>query len=62
MGKDAGRLGDEVVSHLAGLVGSSVHVTVEIQVDVPNGIPENVVRIVTENANTLKLRSGFEEG
>lgn len=41
---------------------STVHVTVEIQVEVPEGIPENFVRIVTENANTLRLRSGFEGG
>ena len=63
LGTDAGRISDEILSHLAGLVGSEVNVTVEINVEVPNGIPENVVRIVSENCNTLKFSSHeFEEG
>jgi len=63
MGRDAGWIGEEVVSNLSGLPGAKVEVTLEIQVEVPEGIPENVVRIVSENANTMKLRShGFEEG
>ena len=53
---------DEVIAHLAGLIGSSVKVTVEIEVKVPAGVPENVVRIVTENSRALKFNSqGFEE-
>ena len=39
-----------------------MEVTLEIQANVPDGVPDNVVRIVTENANTLKFTSqGFEE-
>jgi hypothetical protein len=61
VGRDAGRVADEVIAHLAGLVGSSVRATLEIQADVPNGAPDNVVRTVTENSQTLKfLSSGFE--
>ena len=61
VGRDAGRVADEVIAHLAGLVGSSVRVTLEIQADVPNGAPDNVVRTVTENSQTLKFLSyGFE--
>jgi hypothetical protein len=61
VGRDAGRVADEVIAHLAGLVGSSVKVTLEIQADVPNGAPDNVVRTVTENSQTLKFLSyGFE--
>jgi hypothetical protein len=38
-------------------------VSLEIEVEVPEGIPEDVVRIVQENCNTLKFRShGFEQG
>ncbi|MCZ7645664.1 MAG: Swt1 family HEPN domain-containing protein [Planctomycetota bacterium] len=62
VGRDAGRIADEVISHLTGLVGAKVKVTLEIAAEVPDGAPENVVRIVTENARTLKFTSqGFEE-
>jgi hypothetical protein len=62
VGRDAGRIADEVIAHLSGLVGSSVTVTLEIDVDVSGGVPENVVRTVTENSRTLKFGSyGFEQ-
>ena len=62
VGRDAGRIADEVVTHLVGLVGSKVTVTLEIQAEIPAGAPDNVVRTVTENSRTLKLgsNSGFE--
>jgi predicted AAA+ superfamily ATPase len=61
VGRDAGRIADEVVSHLAGLVGAHVTVTLEIDANVPTGVPDHVVRTVTENARTLKFKSqGFE--
>ena len=61
-GRDAGRIADEVISHLLGLVGSSVKVTLEIEVHIPNGAPDNIVRTVTENGRTLKFTSqGFEK-
>jgi hypothetical protein len=60
-GRDAGKITEEVITHLVGLVGSSVRVTLEIEADIPNGAPDNVVRIVTENGRTLKFTSqGFE--
>jgi len=62
VGRDAGRIAEEVISHLAGLVGATVTVTLEIEADIPDGAPENVVRTVTENSRTLKFASqGFEE-
>ncbi len=62
IGLEAGRIAEEVVSHLDGLVGSKVRVTLEIEVDVPDGVPENVERIVTENSTSLRLDShAFEE-
>jgi hypothetical protein len=62
VGRDAGRIADEVIAHLAGLVGSSVKVTLEIEAKVEPGIQENVVRTVTENSRTLKFTThGFEE-
>ena len=62
VGRDAGRIADEVVTHLVGLVGSSVRVTLEIEAEIPAGASDNVVRTVTENSRTLKFagNSGFE--
>ena len=62
LGRDAGRIGDEVVAHLAGLVDANVRVTLEIDAEVRAGVPEQTVRTVTENCRTLKFRDhGFEE-
>ena len=62
VGRDASRIADEVISHLAGLVGAQVKVTLEIAAEIPGGAPEHVVRTVTENGQTLKFEShGFEK-
>jgi hypothetical protein len=62
VGRDAGKIAEEVIAHLAGLPGSNVKVTLEIEAEVPSGAPDNVVRTVTENSRTLKFTShGFEE-
>jgi hypothetical protein len=61
VGRDAGRIADEVIAHLVGLVGANVSVTLEIEAEIPNGAPDNVVRTVTENGRTLKFKNqGFE--
>jgi hypothetical protein len=61
LGRDAGKIAEEVVAHLVGLVGSTVTVTIEVSAEIPDGAPENVVRTVTENSKTLKFTShGFE--
>jgi hypothetical protein len=61
VGRDASRVADEVITHLGGLVGARVKVTLEIEAEVPSGVPENVVRTVTENSRTLKFDAhGFE--
>lgn len=58
----AGKIAEEVIAHLSGLVGAKVTVTLEIEAEIPSGVPENVVRTVTENARTLKFTSqGFEK-
>ena len=60
-GRDASKITDEVITHLVGLIGSSVRVTLEIDADIPTGVPDHVVRTVTENSRTLKFTShGFE--
>jgi hypothetical protein len=51
-----------VLAHLAGQVGADVTVTLEIEVSLPDGASEQIVRTVTENSQTLKFKShGFEE-
>jgi len=62
VGRDAARIAEEVISHLAGAVGAGVTVTLEIQAHLPDGASEHLVRTVTENARTLKFTSqGFED-
>ena len=62
VGRDAGRIADEVISHLSGLVGAKVTVTLEIEAEVTSGAPDHVVRTVTENSRTLKFTNqGFEK-
>lgn len=62
VGRDAGRIADEVISHLVGLVGADVTVTLEIEARIPDGAPEQTVRVVTQNGRDLKFISGgFEK-
>ena len=62
VGRDAGRIADEVISHLVGLVGATVNVTLDISAEIPSGASDQVVRTVTENSRTLKFKSqGFEQ-
>jgi hypothetical protein len=61
-GRDASRIAEEVIAHLTALVGARVRVTLEIEADIPDGVPDHVVRVVTENSRTLKFtQAGFEE-
>ena len=61
-GRDAQQVIAEIVQHLTGLPGADVEVTMEIQAKVSDGVPEDIVRIVTENCQTLRFTSqGFEE-
>ena len=62
VGRDASQIADEVIAHLAGLVGAKVTVTLEVAAEIPEGAPDHVVRTVTENSRTLKFTSqGFEK-
>ncbi len=62
VGRDAGRIAEEIVQHLVGLTGADVEIHLEIQARIPGGAPEKVVRTVTENCRTLKFKThGFEE-
>jgi predicted AAA+ superfamily ATPase len=62
VGRDAARIAEEVIAHLAGQVGAEVTVTLEIAASLPGGANDQLLRTVTENSRTLKFTShGFEE-
>ena len=61
LGRDASAIADEVIAHLSGLLGANVRITMEIEAEIPDGAPDQVIRTVTENSRTLKFDdSGFE--
>jgi hypothetical protein len=61
VGRDAGRIAEELISHLVVQAGAKVTVTLEIDAQLPEGAADQLVRTVTENARTLKFTSqGFE--
>lgn len=61
-GGDAAKIADEVIRHLAGLLGADVSVTLDIDARLDRGFPPDVIRTVTENARTLGFNTqGFEE-
>ncbi len=61
VGRDASRIAEEVIAHLAGQVGAEVMVTLEIEASLPDGASDQIVRTVTENSRTLKFTGhGFE--
>ena len=62
LNRDAAQVSAEVIQHLTALLGAEVEITLEIQAHVESGIPDNIVRPVSENCKTLKFRDqGFEE-
>ena len=61
VGRDASKIADEVISHLAALVGAEVTVTLEIEAVIPDGASDQTIRAVTENSRALKFTAhGFE--
>ena len=59
--KDAGRVVVEVIEHLSTLPDAEVEVTLEMRVRIPEGVKEDTLRTVSENAKTLKFQaSSFE--
>ncbi len=61
LNRDAAQVSAEVIQHLTALLDSEVEITLEIQAPVPEGLPDSVVRTVSENCKTLGFDShGFE--
>ncbi|MFN0010122.1 MAG: hypothetical protein ACKVS8_00610 [Phycisphaerales bacterium] len=46
-----------MLAHLTGLKDAHVTVTLEIQAEIPEGIDQPVVRVVSENCRVLRFRS-----
>ncbi len=62
LGRDAGKIAEEVLQHLTTLTGANVKVTLDIHAELPDGVEESVQRVVIENANTLGFENkGFEQ-
>ena len=60
--RDLTRLSQEIIQHLAAPDGVELEIRVEITARKPDGFPDDTVRNVTENANTLKFETyGFED-
>lgn len=55
--RDTGQIADEIIQHFTSLVGAEVEITLEVQASIPDGVPDNVVRTVTENCRVLKFTS-----
>ncbi len=61
VGRDAGRIAEEVITHLSVQKNAHITITLEIQAELPEGANETLIRTVTENANALKFdNQGFE--
>ena len=56
------KIHDEVLEHLMHLPGAKVTVRVDIEVSVPDGIPDDKQRVIKENATSLKFSAAEFEG
>ena len=60
--RDVPAIANEIIQHLTRLNGASVKVTLEIEAEIPDGVPDDIVRTVTENCQTLKFTNqSFEQ-
>lgn len=53
IGRDAAKIAEEVLQHLTTLPGAEASITLEVNIKVPGGVKDDVVRTVLENARTL---------
>lgn len=62
VGRDAGRISYEIVSHLTALPRAGLRVSNEMEAEVSEGVSEDMQRTVSENAARLKFDShGFKQ-
>lgn len=61
VGRDAGRIAEEIIQHLTDVVGAQVEIIININARFPDGASDQVIRTVTENCKTLRFQTyGFE--
>jgi hypothetical protein len=59
---DASFMDERKIAHLKDLFGAEVIVPLEIDANVPGGVRDHLIRMVTEIARTLKFTNqGFEK-
>ncbi|MEN8130201.1 MAG: hypothetical protein ABFS45_08385 [Pseudomonadota bacterium] len=62
LGREPGKVAEEAFRHLGTLPGAKVTVSLEIHAEVPDGVSEDLQRVVTEHCEVLKFKShGFEK-
>jgi predicted AAA+ superfamily ATPase len=60
--RDMNNYVQEIIQHLMAVDGAEVEMTLEVQVNAPQGIPQATVRTVSENCKTLNVANfGFDE-
>jgi hypothetical protein len=55
LGSTAGTINTEVLQHLNKLTGAQVSITLDIQVSIPEGVPDDVARTIRENCRTMRF-------
>ena len=59
--RDVNTYVQEIIQHLSAVSGAMVELKLEVEVNAPEGIPNNVVRTVSENCRTLRVTDfGFD--
>jgi hypothetical protein len=59
--RDVNTYVQEIIQHLTAVTGAEIELRLEVEVNAPNGIPNNTVRTVSENCRTLKVKDfGFD--
>jgi len=60
--RDVQKYVEEIIQHLASVDGAKVSVSLEVEAESPEGFNQQIVRTISENCRTLRVReSGFEE-
>jgi predicted AAA+ superfamily ATPase len=59
--RDVATISNEIIQHLTSILGANVEVSLEINANIPGGLTEQQIRILSENSRTLRFRDhGFE--
>jgi len=55
IGSTAGTINTEILQHLSNFSGAQINITLDIQVSIPDGVPDDIARIIRENCKALKF-------